>query len=292
MSSTARGRARENLDFYQTPPWPTDLVLDELFAPSVLPCQALPPPEELQALESAAGAGAIVKRLLARGVRRERIDAIEIDPGRADIVRGLVPCVECADFTTITNGPPYDLIITNPPFALAADFARVALGMAGLMPQPDERHTLISVEPTQAEIEKIQRLHPTAERADYGLIAAAMRPRAASIESKRRGTVALLLRLNWLGSQERAAFHRAHPSDILLLPKRPEFTASMSCSAKKSGCEYKATLPIEVARPKTCPLCGARTVCSTTDSIEYAWFVWGPGRGNRWGILPMPTSAD
>jgi hypothetical protein len=105
------------------------------------------------------------------------------------------------------------------------------------------------------------------------------------------GTVALLLRLNWLGSQERAMFHREHPSDILLLPKRPEFTASMGCSAKKSGCTYRETLPIEAPRPKLCPLCGARTTCSTTDSIEYAWFVWGPCRGNRWQILPMPETV-
>lgn len=24
---------------------------------------------------------------------------------------------------------------------------------------------------------------------------------------------------------------------------------------------------------------------STSDATEYAWFVWGPGRGNRWWIL-------
>lgn len=105
------------------------------------------------------------------------------------------------------------------------------------------------------------------------------------------GTVALLLRLNWLGSQDRAPFHRAHPADIYILPKRPEFAASLSCTAKKSGCTYKETLPIEAIRPKICPLCGAKTACSTTDSIEYAWFVWGPSRGGRWSILPMPTPS-
>ena len=233
MSSTARGASRENLDFYPTPPWPTDLLFDAL---DVRP--------EWQCLEPAAGDGAIVKRLLARGVPPQRVHAIELDPARAETVRALTPHARCADFlkpwpepdSVALFGEPFDLIVTNPPFALAADFARVALGMAG-----------------------------------------------------DRGTVALLLRLNWLGSQERAAFHRAHPSDILLLPKRPEFTASMSCSAKKKGCTYRETLPIEAPRPRDCPKCGARTQCSTTDSIEYAWFVWGPGRGNRWSILPMPA---
>ncbi len=227
MSSTARGASRENLDFYPTPGWCVDLLLDAL---DVRP--------EWQCLEPAAGDGAIVRRLLTRGVPSTHIAATEIDPARAEMVRMIVPDVRCADylFAPVADVGVFDLIITNPPFALAADFARVALGMAG-----------------------------------------------------DRGTVALLLRLNWLGSQERAAFHRAHPSDILLLPKRPEFTASMSCSAKRSGCTYRETLPIEAERPRACPKCGARTQCSTTDSIEYAWFCWGPGRGNRWQILPMPA---
>lgn len=229
MSSTSRGASRENLDFYPSPAWCVDLLLDAL---DVRP--------EWQCLEPAAGDGAIVKRLLARGVPAENIEAIELDDGRAEIcAKATGVDVIVGDFTKPPSiqAPPggFDLIVTNPPFALASDFARVALGMAG-----------------------------------------------------DRGTVALLLRLNWLGSQERAAFHREHPSDILLLPKRPEFTASMSCSAKKAGCAYRATLPIEAPRPRECPLCGARTMCSTTDSIEYAWFVWGPGRGNRWQILPMP----
>lgn len=233
MSSTARGASRENNDFYPTPAWCVDLLLNHLayFHWSIA-----------TVLEPAAGDGAVIKRLLARGVPAENIDAIELDPARAEQVRAIVPC-RCADFLRLPTAHlpevdvgAYDLIVTNPPFALASDFARVALGMAG-----------------------------------------------------DRGTVALLLRLNWLGSQERAAFHRAHPSDILLLPKRPEFTASMSCSAKKQGCAYRATLPIEAPRPRDCPACGARTQCSTTDSIEYAWFVWGPGRGNRWSILPMPA---
>lgn len=75
------------------------------------------------------------------------------------------------------------------------------------------------------------------------------------------GTVCFLLRLNWLASQKRAAFHRAHPSDVFVLPKRPSFT--------NGG----------------------------TDATEYAWFVWGPThveeclnggfRGNRWRILDV-----
>ena len=243
MSSTARGASRENLDFYPTPGWCVDLLLDALYAPERWIFPAMLPISDLLFLECAAGDGAVIKRLLARGARSENIDAIELDDERAALcARSTGVDVIVGDFTKPPPIQPpkagFDLIVTNPPFALASDFARVALGMAG-----------------------------------------------------DRGTVALLLRLNWLGSQERAAFHRTHPSDILLLPKRPEFTASMSCSAKKQGCAYRETLPIEAPRPRDCPKCGARTQCSTTDSIEYAWFVWGPGRGNRWQILPMPAHS-
>jgi hypothetical protein len=61
--------------------------------------------------------------------------------------------------------------------------------------------------------------------------------------------VAMLLRLNFLASQQRAAFHKQHPSDVYVLPRRPSFAHKR------------------------------------TDSTEYAWMVWGPGRGGRIAIL-------
>lgn len=63
---------------------------------------------------------------------------------------------------------------------------------------------------------------------------------------KRGGTVAVLLRLNWLASKSRREFHRKHPSDIYVLTKRPSFTGR------------------------------------GTDATDYAWFLFGPERGNRW----------
>lgn len=61
--------------------------------------------------------------------------------------------------------------------------------------------------------------------------------------------VVMLLRLNFLGSQKRAGFHRAHPADIYVLPKRPSFTGK------------------------------------GTDATEYAWFVWGLTNGGHWKIV-------
>lgn len=66
-----------------------------------------------------------------------------------------------------------------------------------------------------------------------------------------RGTVCLLLRLNWLASQSRAWLHKKHPSDVFVLPRRPSF------------------------------------VNGRTDATEYGWFVWGPGRGGHWRILDV-----
>lgn len=64
--------------------------------------------------------------------------------------------------------------------------------------------------------------------------------------------VAALLRLPWLASRKRVAFHRAHPSDVYVLPRRPSFTPD-----------------------------------GKTDATDYAWFVWGPSRGGRWSILDV-----
>lgn len=66
------------------------------------------------------------------------------------------------------------------------------------------------------------------------------------------GTVAALMRLAMLASQKRASFWRACPADVYVLPKRPSFTGD-----------------------------------GRSDSADYAWFVWGPGRGGRWRVLDV-----
>lgn len=64
------------------------------------------------------------------------------------------------------------------------------------------------------------------------------------------GEVAFLLRLAWMAGQKRATFHRAHPSDVYVLPRRPSFTGN-----------------------------------GKSDSADYCWMVWGPRRGGRWSVL-------
>lgn len=67
--------------------------------------------------------------------------------------------------------------------------------------------------------------------------------------------VVMLLRLNWLAGIKRAAFHRANPADVFVLPRRPSFTGG------------------------------------GTDATEYAWFVWRPFGGGRWSILDVEGSG-
>lgn len=69
------------------------------------------------------------------------------------------------------------------------------------------------------------------------------------------GTAAFLLRLNWLASQGRADFHRKHPCDVYVLPRRPSFAHS-----------------------------------GKTDATEYCWMVWRKNGGGRWQILDVEGS--
>lgn len=64
-----------------------------------------------------------------------------------------------------------------------------------------------------------------------------------------RAEIMLLLRLNYVGSEDRAEFMRRCPPDLRTLPNRPAFVAP--------------------AKPG---------LLGKTDSIEYAWFGWPPGQ--------------
>jgi predicted RNA methylase len=64
--------------------------------------------------------------------------------------------------------------------------------------------------------------------------------------------VVMLLRLNFLASGKRSTFMRTTAPDVYVLPNRPSFTTD-----------------------------------GHTDSIEYAWFVWGPNRMRRVGNVAV-----
>lgn len=111
-------------------------------------------------------------------------------------------------------------------------------------------------------------------------LAQVLAERSIRAQLQHGGTTALLVPQSFLGTAGRREFWSAHPCDWYQCFQRPEFVASMGCSAKKT-CAWRETLPIDAYRPKMCPACGAKTTCSTTDAREYGWAVWGPGRGGR-----------
>lgn len=94
-------------------------------------------------------------------------------------------------------------------------------------------------------------------------------------------TTALLLRLNWAAGVKRAAWHRAHPAEAMVLSRRPKFAASLQCR----GCDWRALVAVE-DETRVCPVCGSKVRRTVGDSCEYAWFVWGrlahPG---TWRVL-------
>lgn len=103
---------------------------------------------------------------------------------------------------------------------------------------------------------------------------------------------ALLLRLDFLGSAKRSVFMREDAPNVYVLPNRPSFGQSVRCRNKK-GCGWSVFLPLTAATPFNCNGCAGPVDVSTTDSCDYAWFVWGPGQ-HRNGTLTVldETTAD
>jgi hypothetical protein len=102
--------------------------------------------------------------------------------------------------------------------------------------------------------------------------------------------VVYLLRLNFLGSEDRAAFLQVNAPDVYVLPNRPSFSTSLSCkNKKKTGCDWKMLLRPELDSaelfPK-CPKCGAGVSTTRADATEYAWFHFFKG-GRRSGKLEV-----
>jgi predicted RNA methylase len=97
---------------------------------------------------------------------------------------------------------------------------------------------------------------------------------------------AFLLRLAFLESKARAAFHRANPSDIYVLPERPSFVWAFSCS----GCDWAELLPCGT-EVRHCPrdeACPGKVRVTKNDMAAYAWFTWTRGSpGGRWFMLDV-----
>ncbi len=122
MSSTNRGAERQEDDFYETPAWAVDAVLQRLG----------PPLAGKWILEPSAGRGAIVRGLLAYGASPYRLAACELDSARYHHLYNQHPEIghshgDFADYAR--TGARYDLIVMNPPFSLAEQHIRLACSL-------------------------------------------------------------------------------------------------------------------------------------------------------------------
>lgn len=165
MSAAGRGAERKANDLYETPSWLTEAILPHLGDPKTI-------------YEPACGKHAILNVLEAK-FKTATFFHNDLHPQIEDW------CLP-QDFLKCQVKGQLDLLITNPPYGLAFEFAKKAMEI----------------------------------RAVTGCV------------------VVLLLRLNFLGSQGRAAWLRDHTPSIYVSPRRPSFTGG------------------------------------GTDATEYAWFMW------------------
>lgn len=104
------------------------------------------------------------------------------------------------------------------------------------------------------------------------------------LEHAKGRPVAMLLRLAFLESMERVAFHKRHPANIHVLPRRPSFLTK----------EQKARIHAEaIARWEADGKRGQRPSPPSTDSCAYGWFVWWPHMetAGQWSVLDVAKEA-
>lgn len=102
---------------------------------------------------------------------------------------------------------------------------------------------------------------------------------ARGLESTR--WLALLLRLGAL-----AHLGELPTPSVYVLPDRPNFVALWKCvqpdrplgsQSLAKGCGWQAYYaPHDSTKGQRCPSCGGKVQRTSSDSSEYAWFVWGP----------------
>lgn len=110
---------------------------------------------------------------------------------------------------------------------------------------------------------------------------------------ERADWVVMLLRSSFKSSA-RADWLRNEMPDQFDLPNRPSFIASYNCEPRDAhdrGCGWTKKTPIDAPRIKLCPSCGRKVTRSTSDSAEYAWFVWTPERGRSVGQTRILAST-
>lgn len=192
MSATNRGGlARHKNDFYETPAWCIDLVLDAL---------GITADYRGYVIDPGSGTGAIAQRVAQRAPHAD-VRGVELNEELIAVARGLrSPTIawECHDWLTWPSDGTADLVIANPPYKHADAFIRKALEVVG-----------------------------------------------------KKGTVAMLFRVNFMLAKKRRALRKEGLPDLHALEKRPSFNGS------------------------------------GTDATDYAWHIWSPKRSGKWTVLSL-----
>lgn len=186
---------------------------------AVLPLLVPQLPKRYMVLEPAAGEGAIVVEMLRNGIDPDRLAAVEIDQDRA---------VECCKAISGVR-PEIEAAVNHSDFRLyAAACARDGVGFDLVLGNP----------PFSLAMEFVQ------------TSLAITRPGGATV---------MLLRVPWLGSQERAPWLRANTPTMNLLDRRPSFYEGAPPKAQAGLFGEQVTETVEGVG---------------TDNTEYAWFEW------------------
>lgn len=136
MSATGRGRERAPFDYYPTPPWCVHRLLDRC-ADGL----GIVDGSDVLALEPTCGDGAIIRAvdswpLLRPASALPEWTGVELRRGALDPTTRVANHVEGVDFRSWEpeqapfGGLPFDIVIGNPPFALAEPIIRHAMTMA------------------------------------------------------------------------------------------------------------------------------------------------------------------
>lgn len=267
MSATNRGGlARQPNDFYETPAWAIDVVLDVLGITSDF---------DGYVIDCGAGTGAIAHRVAHRAPHAD-IRGVEKDAellAKAKETRADGIAWEQADWLTWTPDGAPDFVIANPPYQLthfdpnylvplkwtkAHEEAVHRSGEYLIYPSCAAKWALSFQGKDLGDYQKLAdaKLDAAEHRGERGRLviddenyAEKFIRKALDIVGK-KGTVAMLLRDNFMVPKARRKLRAEFGKpDLYELERRPSFNGS------------------------------------GTDATDYAWIVWSPKRAGRWSVI-------
>lgn len=235
-------------DNYPTPAWCTKRILEAL-AP--MPSDGLRKPLfGALCVEPCAGEGAISNVLRDMGA----LSVLDYD------IRPVGKCAIWDATAPLPAGTQSDLLITNPPFSLAADI---------IIAQRDTARVCAYLLRSSFKLEGV--LNDGSSK-QYGA-------KQVGTSYSFRGDMPDIYQL-----PERPSFiasDRCAGGDL---------QDGASGVIHALPCDWAQKVPIDEAKPKVCPHCAMNVKRSTSDASEYSWFVWTTERLSVGSIRLLPST--